>query len=332
MKKTLIVLAALALVATVGFAGGTPEEDTDEPIIMRLAETHVQDYPTTRGNYYFAELVEERTDGRIQIEVYHSSQLGEERDVIEQVQFGAIDFTRVSISPLSAFSPQLDALQMPYLYRDSDHMWSVLKGEIGDEFLESLEPADFVGLAWYDSGSRSFYNSVREVTSVADMEGLKFRVQQSDLMVGLVEALGAVATPMPFGEVYSALQTGVIDGAENNWPSYYSTSHYEVAQYYTLDRHTRVPEILIASKIVMDRLSEEDQEIIEQAARDSIDYQIQQWADFVEVSEEEIRAAGNVITELSASAYEEFQEAMQPLYDALSPDLQDVVARIRAVR
>ena len=332
MKKTLIVLAALALVATVGFAGGTPEEDTDEPIIMRLAETHVQDYPTTRGNYYFAELVEERTDGRIQIEVYHSSQLGEERDVIEQVQFGAIDFTRVSISPLSAFSPQLDALQMPYLYRDSDHMWNVLKGEIGDEFLESLEPADFVGLAWYDSGSRSFYNSVREVTSVADMEGLKFRVQQSDLMVGLVEALGAVATPMPFGEVYSALQTGVIDGAENNWPSYYSTSHYEVAQYYTLDRHTRVPEILIASKIVMDRLSEEDQEIIEQAARDSIDYQIQQWADFVEVSEEEIRAAGNVITELSASAYEEFQEAMQPLYDALSPDLQDVVARIRAVR
>ncbi len=332
MKKTLIVLAALVLVASVGFAGGSPEEETDEPIIMRLAETHVQDYPTTRGDYRFAELVEERTDGRIKIEVYHSSQLGEERDVIEQVQFGAIDFTRVSISPLAAFSPQLDALQMPYLYRDSDHMWSVLKGEIGDEFLESLEPADFVGLAWYDSGSRSFYNSVREITSVADMEGLKFRVQQSDLMVGLVEALGAVATPMPFGEVYSALQTGVIDGAENNWPSYYSTSHYEVAQYYTLDQHTRVPEILVASKIVMDRLSEEDQEIIRQAARDSIDYQIQQWADFVEVSEEEIRAAGNVITELSPSAYEEFQEAMQPLYDALSTELQDVVARIRAVR
>jgi tripartite ATP-independent transporter DctP family solute receptor len=332
MKKTVIVLAVLTLVAAFGFATGSTEESAEEPIVLRLAETHVQDYPTTRGDYRFAELVEERTDGRIKIEVYHSSQLGEERDVIEQVQFGAIDFTRVSISPLAAFSQSLDALQMPYLYRDADHMWSVLKGEIGDEFLASLEPADFVGLAWYASGSRSFYNSVREITSVADMAGLKFRVQQSDLMVGLVEALGAVATPMPFGEVYSALQTGVIDGAENNWPSYYSTSHYEVAQYYTLDRHTRVPEILIASKIVMDRLSEEDQAIIRQAARDSIDYQIEEWNSFVEVSENEIRAAGNVITELTPAAYAEFQAAMQPLYDALSPELQEVVARIRAVR
>jgi len=338
MKKTLIMLSALLLVAGVAFAGGqgeqaegAGEQASADPIVLRLAETHVQDYPTTQGDYYFAELVNERTDGRITIEVFHSSQLGEERDVIEQVQFGAIDFTRVSISPLAAFSPSMNALQMPYLYRDSEHMWNVLKGEIGDEFLASLEPADFVGLAWFDSGSRSFYNSQREITSVEDMEGLKFRVQQSDLMVGLVEALGAVATPMPFGEVYSALQTGVIDGAENNWPSYYSTSHYEVAQYYTLDRHTRVPEILIASKTVMDDLSAADQEIIRQAARDSIDYQIEQWAEFVEVAEQEIRDAGNVITELSPEAYAEFQAAMQPLYDALSPELQEVVARIRAV-
>lgn len=332
MKKVLVLVITLVFAAGAVFATGSDEPEAEEPIVLRLAETHVQDYPTTQGDYYFAELVEERTDGRITIEVYHSSQLGEERDVIEQVQFGAIDFTRVSISPLSAFSPNMDALQMPYLYRDADHMWTVLKGEIGDEFLASLEPANFVGLAWYDSGSRSFYNSVREINSVADLEGLKFRVQQSDLMVGLVEALGAVATPMPFGEVYSALQTGVIDGAENNWPSYYSTSHYEVAEYYTLDQHTRVPEILIASKIVMDRLSEEDQEIIRQAAKDSIDFQIEKWAEFVQVSEEAIRAAGNTITELTPDAYAEFQEAMQPLYDALSPELQEVVARIRAVR
>ena len=263
MKRISLLTMALLLVLSMGlWAGGQGEEEemAEGPeFVFRLAETHVQDYPTTQGDYYFAELVNERTDGRIQIEVFHSSQLGEERDVIEQVQFGAIDFTRVSISPLAAFSPNLNALQMPYLYRDADHMWQVLKGEIGDEFLASLEPAGFVGLAWYDSGSRSFYNSVREITSVEDLEGLKIRVQQSELMVGLVEALGAVATPMPFGEVYSALQTGVIDGAENNWPSYYSTSHYEVAQYYTLDQHTRVPEILIASEMTMYKLSEEDQ-------------------------------------------------------------------------
>lgn len=342
MKKALAILLVALLGSAMLFAGGQGEaeaggaemeaEAEQEQIVMRLAETHPQDYPTTQGNYEFARLVEERTNGRVKIEVYHSSQLGEERAVIEQVQFGAIDFTRVSISPLAAFANQLNALQMPYLYRDADHMWSVLRGEIGDEILASLEPSGFVGLAWYDSGSRSFYNSVREITSVDDMQGLKFRVQESELMVGLVEALGAVATPMPFGEVYSALQTGVIDGAENNWPSYYSTSHYEVAEYYTLDQHTRVPEILVASKMSMDRLSAEDQEIIKQAARDSIDFQIEAWANFVDVAEEAVRANGNTITELSPDAYAEFQEAMQPLYDNLSPELQDVVAEIRAVR
>jgi len=339
MKKILLLVTALALVGSLAWAGGQAEPAAggsgeaaeQEQIVLRLGETHAQDYPTTRGDQYFADLVEERTDGRIKIEVYHSAQLGEERAVIEQVQFGAIDFTRVSISPLAAFSPGLDALQMPYLYNSTDHMWRVLKGEIGDEMLASVEEAGFVGLAWYESGARSFYNSVRPIESVADLQGLKIRVQESQLMVGLVEALGAVATPMPFGEVYSALQTGVIDGAENNWPSYYSTSHYEVAEYYTLDRHTQVPEILVASKIAMDRLSPADQEIIRQAAKDSIDYQRERWAEFVAESEEVVRANGNVITELSPAAVAEFQEAMQPLYDGLSDEAMAVVERIRAV-
>ncbi|MDA3949374.1 MAG: TRAP transporter substrate-binding protein [Spirochaeta sp.] len=340
MKKIGLMAVVLMVAGSVVWAGGqaepadeaAPTTEAMEQIVLRLGETHSQDYPTTQGDQYFADLVEERTDGRIRIEVYHSSQLGEERAVIEQVQFGAIDFTRVSISPLAAFSPGLDALQMPYLYNSTDHMWRVLKGEIGDEMLASVEDAGFVGLAWYASGARSFYNSVRPVESVADLEGLKIRVQESQLMVGLVEALGAVATPMPFGEVYSALQTGVIDGAENNWPSYYSTSHYEVAEYYTLDKHTQVPEILVASKIVMDRLSAEDQEIIRQAAKDSIDYQREKWDDFVAESEEVVRAAGNQITELSPEAVAEFQEAMQPLYDGLSDEAMAVVERVRAVK
>ncbi len=333
MKKLLLLFVSLTLVAGMVAAGGQaePAQPAQEKIVMRLGETHAKDYPTTLGDQYFADLVEERTNGRIKIEVYDSAQLGEERAVIEQVQFGAIDFTRVSISPLAAFSPGLDALQMPYLYNSTDHMWRVLKGDIGDEMLASVEEAGFVGLAWYESGARSFYNSVRPIESVADLAGLKIRVQESRLMVGLVEGLGAVATPMPFGEVYSALQTGVIDGAENNWPSYYSTSHFEVARYYTLDRHTQVPEILVASKIAMDRLSPEDQAIIRKAAKDSIDYQRERWADFVAESEKAIRAAGNVITELSPAALVEFQAAMQPLYDGLSDEAMAVVERIRAV-
>lgn len=333
MKRLLSVVFVMLLVPAALWAGGGAEPDSasGEAIVLRLAETHVEDYPTTQANYHFAELVSERSDGRIQIQVFAGAQLGEERAVIEQVQFGAIDLTRVSVSPLAAFSPSLDALQMPYLYRDKDHMWQVLLGPIGDQMLASVEDAGFVGLAWYDSGARSFYNSVRPIESVADLQGLRIRVQESQLMVGLVEALGAVATPMPFGEVYSALQTGVIEGAENNWPSYFSTSHYEVANYYTLDQHTRVPEILIASTIAMERLSESDQALIRQAARDSIQFQRDAWDAFVAESEREIRAAGNVITELSPAAYAEFQAAMQPLYDALDPEVAAVVEQIRAV-
>jgi tripartite ATP-independent transporter DctP family solute receptor len=331
-RNVLILLLALLASGAVLFAGGGQEgaAPSEEPVVLRLAETHAADYPTTKGDYYFADLVKERTGGRITIEVYPSSQLGEEKPVIEQVQFGAIDFTRVSISPLSAFSPNFDALQMPYLYRSADHMWKVLKSDIGRKFLDSLEPANFVGIGWFESGARSFYNSRREVKVPADLKGMKIRVQQADIMVNMVNALGAIATPMPFGEVYSGLQTGVIDGAENNWPSYYSTSHYEVAKYYTIDAHTRVPEIIIASKISMDKLSKADQELIKKAAWDSMDYQRQQWADYVKVAEEKIRAAGNVITVIDDNSA--WQAAMQPMYNALSPELQKVVAEIRAVK
>jgi tripartite ATP-independent transporter DctP family solute receptor len=327
MKKGILVLLLVFLAA--GLCWGAAAEEADELIVLRLAETHGADYPTTQGDYEFARLIEERTDGRIKIEVYPGAQLGEERAVIEQVQFGAIDFTRVSISPLAAFASDFNALQMPYLYRSPAHMWEVLNSEIGDEFLGSLEPAGFVGLSWFDSGARSFYNSVRPIKTVADLDGLKIRVQESALMVGLVEALGAVATPMPFGEVYSAIQTGVIDGAENNWPSYYSTSHYEVAGYYTLDEHTRVPEITIASKITMDKLSAADQEIIKQAAKDSMAFQIKAWADYEKVAEDAVVANGNEIYRLTDNSA--FQDAMQPLYDALSPELQKVVEKVRAV-
>ncbi len=330
MKKALILCLITVLGMGMVWSGGQQDsEEVAETIVLRLAETHGADYPTTQGDYEFARLVEERTDGRIKIEVYPGAQLGEERAVIEQVQFGAIDFTRVSISPLAAFSPNFNALQMPYLYRSPAHMWEVLNSPIGDEFLNSLEPANFVGLSWFDSGARSFYNSVRPIKSVADLSGLKIRVQESELMVGLVEALGAVATPMPFGEVYSAIQTGVIDGAENNWPSYYSTSHYEVAGFYTLDEHTRVPEITIASKLSMDKLSAADQAIIKQAAKDSMDFQIAAWAAYEKVAEDAVVANGNEVYRLPDNA--EFQAAMQPLYDALSQDIQDVVAKVRAV-
>ncbi|MBN1837501.1 MAG: TRAP transporter substrate-binding protein [Spirochaetales bacterium] len=325
MKRlVLLVLVTVLLFSTAAVFG-------QRAITLRLGETHPADYPTTKGDYEFARLVKERSGGRITVEIYHSKQLGEEKAVIEQVQLGAIDFTRVSISPMAAFVRDLDALQLPYLYRDADHMWKVLTGPIGAELFQKLEPSNFVGLCWYDGGSRNFYTK-KPVKTVADLKGMKIRVQQSPLMVGLVEGLGAVATPLDFGQVYSALQTGVVDGAENNWPSYLSTSHFEVARYFITDEHTRVPEILVASKRVFDRLSKADQELIKKAAWDSMPVQIKLWTDFEKVAEKAVRDKGAMITEVSPEEKAKFMAAMQPLYDKQPKEILAVVERIRAVK
>jgi tripartite ATP-independent transporter DctP family solute receptor len=309
----------------------TSSRVTAAPIVMRLAETHPQDYPTTKGDYEFARLVKERTNGRIVVEVFHSKQLGEERAVIEQVQLGAIDMTRVSISAVSAFVRDLDAFQLPYLYRDAAHMWKVLNGPIGEEILKKHEAYNFVGVGWFEAGSRNFYTK-KQVKTVGDLKGMKIRVQQAPLMVGMVEALGAVATPLPFGEVYSALQTGVVDGAENNWPSYLSTSHYEVAKYFIIDEHTRVPEITVGSKKIFDKLSKEDRAIIIKAMKDAQPYQFKLWVDFEKVAEKTVREKGSTITEVSPQEKQKFMNAMKPLYDKQSPEIMGVVNKIRAVK
>ncbi len=307
------------------------EEVKAEPIVFRLAETHPGDYPTTLGDIEFARLVEEKTDGRIKVEVYHSQQLGEEKDVIEQVQFGAIDFTRVSVGPMTEFSPELAVVALPYIYSSADHMWAVLNSEIGDKFLTGLQSSNFVGLGWYDGGARSFYNSVRPVEKLEDLSGLKFRVMQSEMMVDMVEALGASPTPMAYGEVYSSIQTNVIDGAENNWPSYDTSSHYEVAQYYTLDEHLRVPEILIASKIVMDKLSADDLALIKEAALESQMFQRDQWAAKEAESEAKIREAGNIIYELTKEEKARFAAAMAPVWAKHAEGFEDIITAIQAM-
>ncbi len=323
LKKALVLALVLVLAVTAATA-------QKKPIVLRLAETHPADYPTTLGDQRFADLVKERSKGRIVIEVYPGSQLGQEKAVIEQVQFGAIDFTRVSISPLASFVPVFNALQLPYLYRSEDHMWKVLLGPIGKELFASLEPSGFIGIGWFEPGARNFYNSKRPVSKPEDLKGLKIRVQESELMVGMVQGLGAVATPMPYGEVYSGLQTGVIDGAENNWPSYESTSHYEVAKFYTLDEHTRVPEIIIGSKISLSKLSAKDLELVKQAALDAIPYQRKLWAEREKTSEAKVRAAGNTITVITDKA--PWQAAMKPLYDKQPAAIRYLVQRISEVK
>jgi len=329
MRKILSVF--LVVLIAIFVLTGSPSKVSAAPIVMRLAETHPQDYPTTKGDYEFARLVKERSNGRIVIEVFHSKQLGEEAAVIEQVQLGAIDMTRVSISAVSSFVRDLDAFQLPYLYRDAAHMWKVLDGPIGQEILKKHEAFNFVGVGWFESGSRNFYTK-KQVKTVSDLKGMKIRVQQAPLMVGMVQALGAVATPLPYGEVYSALQTGVVDGAENNWPSYLTTSHFEVAKYWISDEHTRVPEITVGSKKIFDKLSKEDYALILKAMKDTQPYQFKLWVDFEKVAEKAVRDRGSIITEVSPQEKQKFMDAMKPVYDKQPPEIMAVANKIRAVK
>ena len=329
MKKLLVFFLVVSL--AIIFQTGLTSVATGAPIVMRLAETHPQDYPTTKGDYEFARLVKERTNGRIVVEVYHSKQLGEEKPVIEQVQLGAIDMTRVSISAVSSFVRDLDAFQLPYLYRDAAHMWKVLNGPIGEEILKKHEAFNFIGVGWFESGSRNFYTK-KQVKTVGDLKGMKIRVQQAPLMVGLVEALGAVATPLDYGAVYSALQTGVVDGAENNWPSYLTTSHFEVAKYFIVDEHTRVPEITVGSKKLFDKLPKEDVAIILKAMKDAQPYQFKLWVDFEKVAEKTVAEKGSIITTISPQEKQKFVDAMKPLYDKQPAEILAVAKKIRDVK
>ena len=214
-----------------------------DTLILRTAETQPADYPTALAISYMGALLEEWSNGELAIKLYAGGQLGEEKDTLEITIFGGIDLNRINMAPLNSIVPETTVLGLPFLFRSTAHMRAVLDGAIGEQILASLEPYGLIGLAYYDSGARSFYNNKRAIQSPADLEGLKIRVQNSELSVAMIEALGANPTPMGFGQVYESLLLGTIDGSENNWPSYESSGHYEAAGHYTLTRHTMMPEV-----------------------------------------------------------------------------------------
>ena len=297
--------------------------------VLRSADTHPDGYPTVEAVKYMGELIKERTAGRYSVEVYHSAQLGEEKDTIEQTQTGVIDLNRVSMGPFNGIVRETAVPSLPYIFRSVDHMRHVMDGPIGDEILKAFETHDLVGLAFYDSGARSFYNTKKDITSIADLKGMKFRVIQSDVFVDMVNALGANATPMAYGEVYSALETGVIDGAENNWPSFESAKHFEVAKHYTLDQHQIVPEVLVMSKASWDKLTPEDQAIVRQAAKDSVVKMRELWDAREKKSRDIVEAAGVKVSEIDKQP---LIDAMKPVYEKYlsTPELKDLAARIQA--
>ncbi|MER9331090.1 TRAP transporter substrate-binding protein [Mesorhizobium sp. M0488] len=299
--------------------------------VLRSSDTHPDGYPTVEAVKYMGDLIKQRTNGRYSVEVYHSAQLGEEKDTIEQTQTGVIDLNRVSMGPFNGIVPETAVPSLPYMFRSVEHMRHVMDGPVGDQILKAFEAHGLIGLAFYDSGARSFYNTKKDITSIADLKGMKFRVIQSDVFVDMVNALGANATPMAYGEVYSALQTGVIDGAENNWPSFESAKHYEVAKHYTMDEHQIVPEVLVMSKASWDKLSPEDQTIVRQAAKDSVVKMRELWDAQEKKSRGIVEAAGVKVSEIDKQP---LIDAMKPVYDKYlsTPALKDLAARIQATK
>lgn len=298
---------------------------------FRAADTQTEDYPTVQALRFMGRVIAERSGGRHQIKVFHSRQLGEEKETIEQTRAGAIDLNRTNVALIGNFVPAMNVLAMPFLFRSIEHMQKVLDGPVGNEILGSFEPFGFVGLAFYDSGARSIYNGVRPVKSLSDLKGLRIRVQQSELMSEMIRSLGAEPVELPYGQVLTGLATHLIDGAENNWPSFVTTDHYKYAGYYTLTEHTMSPEVLVMSLKAWQSLSADDQKLFREAAQRSSQFMREKWRDLEEQSQRKAEAAGvKLIRDLDRKP---FEDAMAGIYAKAqrNPDAAALIERIRKV-
>lgn len=295
------------------------------------ADTHVIDYPTVQAVIRFGDILAERTDGRLKLRMYAGGQLGNERDTLEITTFGGLDFNRVNLAPLNSIEPLTIVPALPFIFESTQHMRTVLDGTVGDEVLASLEPHGLIGLCFYDSGERSFYNTRGPIRTPDDLKGLKIRVPGSDLYVGMIKALGGDATPMPLDEVYQSLAQGVIDGAENNWPSFESGRHYEVARFYSLTCHLLTPEVFAMSKISWDKLSATDQQLVRSAAKESVAYMRLLWDAQVKRSMKIILDAGVAVNDVDPAP---FTEKMMGMWGDFitTPQQKDLVGRILAAK
>ena len=310
---------ALALLVTAGAAES-----------WRGWNIHVEEYPNTVAMDAFAELLAEKTGGEIALEMFHGGTLGSQPDAVEQVRLGALEIGNFNLGPIGPIAPAANVVSLPFIFKDVGHMFRVLEGEGGRMIAEGMAAQGLLPLAWYDAGARSFYNGTRAIQTPADVEGLKVRVMNNDLFTGMIAELGGNPSPMAFAEVYQALSTGVVDGAENNWPSYESTGHFEVAGFYSLSQHLIIPECVCINADVYDALSGDMQAAVTEAARESAAMQRDLWLAREAASREAVEAAGVEVNEIADKA--PFQVAMEPVYASFleeNPELRVLVELIQ---
>ena len=300
---------------------------------FRSAEVHAKDYPTNLAVMHMSEELSKATGGKDTIKIFADSSLGSEKDTVEQVKIGALDMVRVNTSAFHGIVPESMIPAFPFLFRDIQHFRKTMYGPQGDQILAAFEKAGFIGLALYESGARSMY-SKKPIKTLADVKGMKIRVQPSDLWVSLIGAMGASPAPMPFAEVYTGLKTGLIDAAENNYPSYDETKHYEAAPYYSETMHAMPPEVLVFSKKIWDTLTKEEQAAIRTSAKASVPFYVNLW----EQKEKDAKAAvikgGAKIVPASEIDRKAFVEAEKPVWDkfATTPELKALVSGITSAK
>ena len=324
-RNVIFVLLTLFIITSPGC-----KKRDNSVLTLKLGHALDIEHPVHKALLFMKEKLEEKSGGKVKLDIYPSEQLGSEKELVMQLQMGALDITKVSTSPLEGFIPIYSVFSLPYLFRDEDHYWKVLNGPIGKKLLLAGESRNLRGLCYYDAGSRSFYTKDKPVLSPDDLVGMKIRVMSSNTAIQMMKELGASSVAISFGELYTSLQQGVVDGAENNPPSFYSSSHYEVCKYYSLDEHTRIPDILLISTKTWNRLSPEVQQYIQEAADESAEYEKQLWK---KVSDEDLKMVEEKGVKIYHPDKAPFREKVKPMYESYEgTPVGEIIKQIDAVK
>ena len=327
MKFVTALMAGLAALA----AGSAQAQ---QKVVLKASDVHAVGYPTVVAVENLGKKLEKATNGRLSVQMFPSMQLGGEKEAIEQAQIGAIAFARVSVGALGPVVDDLNVFNMPYVFRNTAHMQKVIDGAIGQELLDKVTNSGkgLVGLCWMDAGARNFYDTKHAIKTVADLKGLKIRVIGNPIFVDMANAMGGNGVAMGYDQVFSALQTGVVDGAENNPPSFVFDNHYQVAKFYTIDEHLIVPEMLAMSKKIFDSMSKDDQALVIKFAKEAQQEERKLWEAYEKQAMEKAKAAGIQIIEVSDAEKKKFQDAVKPVWDKYGPKYAATVKRIQDVK
>lgn len=317
-----LIFTLLLLISTLGTGQQKPER------VLKLGHGLDVTHPVHKAMVYMGEQIYKESNGRIRLDIYPSQQLGTERETLELLQIGSLDLTKVSSSIVEGFAPLYKVFSVPFLFENDSIRFEILDGQIGEDILASASSIRLKGLTYYDAGTRSFYTKEYPVEEPSDLDGLKIRVQESPAAIALVNNLGGSATPISWGELYTSLQQGVVDGAENNPPSFYLSKHYEVAKFYSLNEHTAVPDVLFMSLYTWNRLSEEDQKIIRKAALESAKYQRVLWAESTLEALENVVKEGVTVIRPDKKPFKDKLESMYQDYYEESPEMERVIKSI----